>query len=72
MQSLRIMNIYILAKFHHLCCLVFELRNLEEKEEKEEKKIYDARHHANPYILSTTVLSDNQCISEVIPLCARF
>ena len=21
--------------------------------------IYDARHHANPYILSTTVLSDN-------------
>ena len=29
-----------------------------EEGEEEDEHIYDARYHANPYILSTTVLSD--------------
>ena len=29
--------------------------------------IYDARHHAHPYILSTTVLSDKQFYQETLP-----
>ena len=58
-----------LQNFITLCCLVFELRDLEEEEEEKDEGedeqnsliapyTYDARHHANPYILSTTVLSD--------------
>ena len=61
-----------LQNFITLCCLVFELRDLKEKKKKKKKKmkklsiiapyIYDARYHANPYILSTTVLSDRHFI----------
>ena len=55
-----------LQSFITLCCLVFELRDLKEKKKKKKMNklstiapyIYNARHHANPYILSTTVLSD--------------
>ena len=63
MQSVRVMDIYVLAKFHHV--MLFELRDLEKEEEEEEEMnniapyIYDARHHAHPYILNTTVISDN-------------
>ena len=61
MCSLFALWIYILANFITVCCLVFELHNLEEKEKEEEIKkmkklsiiapyIHDARHHAHPLL----------------------
>ena len=54
-----------LQNFITLCCLVFELCDLEKKKKKKKKNktiiapyIYDARNHANHYILSTIVLGD--------------
>ena len=44
---------------------MIEINKVKKKKEKEEKMnktpyhIYDARYHAHPYILSTTVLSDS-------------
>ena len=56
----------LLQNFITLYYLVFELRNLKEMKKKKNKILshspihldYDARHHAHPYIPSTTVLSD--------------
>ena len=65
-QSLHIMDMYVLEKFHHFMLFGFWVTRLggggEGGGEDEQNSIiapytYDGRHHANPYILSTTVLS---------------
>ena len=56
-----IINICIMTKFYKLMFFSFWVTRVEEEEEEEEQNsiiapyIYNARHHANPYILSTTI-----------------
>ena len=77
MQSLRIMDIYILAKFHPFMLFGFSVMRLGGGGEEDEQNsiiapcIYDARHHPHPYILSTTVLSDMNISSLQLSI-ARF
>ena len=63
-QSLRVMDIYVLTKFHYFYVVSFELWVLNLKK-KMNKTPYHSPIHlqydaTNPYIQSTTVLSDTK------------
>ena len=73
-QSLQVMDIYILTNFHLYMLFRFWVTRVQSEEGGEDvpiivQYIYDARYHANPYILSTTVLSDSK---PAFPSCPLF
>ena len=57
-QSLRVIDIYSLTKFHYFMLFRFRVMGVEKRKWTKlsiiAPYIYDARYHVNPYILSTT------------------